>query len=78
MSEYIGAELAGRKEGDCFKFERDCSRFCATSKNLTFKHCHSICRHGLGLGHGHCLKVFDNILQTAGDYNIQAIDIVHL
>ena len=27
MSEYIGAELAGRKEGDCFKFERDCSRF---------------------------------------------------
>jgi len=26
MSEYIGAELAGRKEGDCFKFERDCSR----------------------------------------------------
>ena len=27
MSEYIGAELAGRREGDCFKFERDCSRF---------------------------------------------------
>ena len=26
MSEYIGAELAGRQEGDCFKFERDCSR----------------------------------------------------
>jgi hypothetical protein len=26
MSEYIGAELAGRTEGDCFKFEKECSR----------------------------------------------------
>ena len=26
MSEYIGAEMAGKKEGDCRKFEKDCQK----------------------------------------------------
>ena len=26
MAEYINAEETGKKEGDCFKFERDCSK----------------------------------------------------
>jgi len=26
MTEYISAEMSGKAEGDCFKFERDCSR----------------------------------------------------
>ena len=37
MSEYIGAELAGRKEGDCFKFEKDCTRF-----DIKLRSCHVI------------------------------------
>ena len=26
LSEYIGAEMAGKKEGDCRKFEKDCTK----------------------------------------------------